>query len=86
MAPITKRTESWMEPTECVDTGLIIQTHRMCGHRADYTNPPPMSEIESFVKLISSHYIDRAIHGCKWNSELRYIDGQGECTEGRAEV
>jgi hypothetical protein len=38
------------------------------------------------MKLITCHYDDRAIHGREWSLEVRYIDGQGECAEGRADV
>jgi hypothetical protein len=74
MAVITKRTGSWMEPRECVDSGVNIQI------------PYSFQKSNHVLKLIASHYNDRAIDGRKWNSELRYIDGQGECTEGRADV
>ena len=38
------------------------------------------------LEIESCHYNDRAIDGPKCNSELRYIDGQGEGMEGVASV
>ena len=72
MAVITKRTGSWMEPRECMDTGVSIQT------------PYSFKKPNHVVKLITSHYNDRAIHGRKWNSELdTSVDKENIRKEGR---
>jgi hypothetical protein len=55
MAPVTKLTGCWMEPRECVDTGVSIQI--LC----------PCQKL-NHVKLITSHYNDRAIHCREWSS------------------